>query len=381
VLAVLGLLVYAFFLRTPPAPPQPDAVSVSGSYVWSGTGPDGTSREQGEFQALTGGDAAGIGSRETADGTERLRSTYVAPLRLETTIRSRAGATVVRRRTGVWPPAWLVATRSPLDYAGQAAVVRSAVDGRERYVGVRQFEADGRRVWRAAITFPDWTAELVVDQQTGIVTWYSGYRPQTQRRREQFTLSAVTYDRASSSAAASAPATAGPPTATADRYHGDAAAAFTAADIAPLTTTLLPDGFTLVATAAREASLLELAGAEAAQGGGRAQPLDVVEQLYLRRLVMATVAVAALRGDDEAYPELLTYASGRLGYEVAPLQYGAFAGRDAHTWYDLGGPVLAVADARRVVVIAGGLTRSELLSCAEGLEAAAASPPAASSAP
>ena len=78
---------------------------------------------------------------------------------------------------------------------------------------------------------------------------------------------------------------------------------------------------------------------------------------------------------------LASGGSARLSFETAPLQYGAFAGSTACTWYEKSGPSLLVCDRRAAVYATGALTRQELITLAEGLErpgdAASASPSAA----
>ena len=83
-----------------------------------------------------------------------------------------AGATG-SRTIGEWPPVWRVATHSPLDYQGLAAVVRTAVEDGDEAVGIKPLKDGDRAVWRAAMTMGGKQIDVVVDQQTGIVTWYS----------------------------------------------------------------------------------------------------------------------------------------------------------------------------------------------------------------
>ncbi len=64
---------------------------------------------------------------------------------------------------------------------------------------------------------------------------------------------------------------------------------------------------------------------------------------------------------------LRTSAADKLSFETTTLQYGAFAGRTASTWYEKSGPTLLVSDARDVVYVTGALTRQELITFAEGL--------------
>ena len=66
-----------------------------------------------------------------------------------------------------------VATRSPLDYQGLAAIVRTAVEDGDEAVGIKPVKDGERAAWRAAMTLGGKAVNVVVDQQTGIVTWYS----------------------------------------------------------------------------------------------------------------------------------------------------------------------------------------------------------------
>ena len=58
----------------------------------------------------------------------------------------------------------------------------------------------------------------------------------------------------------------------------------------------------------------------------------------------------------------------RLSYQATTLQFGAFKGETALTWYQESGPSLYVAGARRAVFVTGALTRQELIAFAEGLK-------------
>ena len=86
---------------------------------------------------------------------------------------SKGFATTDLRRIGAWPPAWRLATHSPLDYQGLAAIVRTAVEDGDDTVGIKPLKEGDRAVWRAALTLGGKLIDVVVDQQTGIVTWYS----------------------------------------------------------------------------------------------------------------------------------------------------------------------------------------------------------------
>ena len=127
------MLAYVFLARAPGEQPAPRLRAISGSSVW--TYEDDAGRrvtERGPF----------------ADA---------------------AGPDFVRQATAARAPS--PAARSPLDYAGLAAVVRSAVADHDPDVGIKPLEQDGRPLWRAAMQFHRSLVELVVDQDSGIVTW------------------------------------------------------------------------------------------------------------------------------------------------------------------------------------------------------------------
>ena len=73
-------------------------------------------------------------------------------------------------------------------------------------------------------------------------------------------------------------------------------------------------------------------------------------------------SLAALRD------ELDRTARDKLSYQETTLQYGAFKGATASTWYQASGPSLFVRGARRTVFVTGALTRQELIAFAEGLQ-------------
>ena len=71
--------------------------------------------------------------------------------------------------------------------------------------------------------------------------------------------------------------------------------------------------------------------------------------------------------------ELLDSAKDtQLSFQETTLQYGAFKGETASTWYQDSGPSLFVLGARRAVFVTGALTRQELIAYAEGLKQAPA---------
>ena len=344
-LAVIFVLAYVFLARAPGEQPAPRVRAISGSSVW--TYEDGAGRrvtERGPFA-----EAAGPG--------------------------------FVRRAAA--PRAPSVAARSPLDYAGLAAVVRSAVADHDRGVGIKPIERDGRALWRAAMQFRRSLVELVVDQASGIVTWCATQGTGADGLpREQFQVTRITYSAAEPPAALYAAATpdASATTVTAPsapapadrlvvpeggrdtRYFESLVAAAAAAGFSPVTSTLAPDGYRLAAAGVSDAH--SLGGFQAAPAR-RARRLDL---LYVRDL--SAFSVSQVPAADLAAGRLSTAAAeaGELAYQSTPVQYGTFAGGRAQTWFSRQGPTLLLAGNGYAVLVSGGLTRQELLDLSEGFQ-------------
>jgi hypothetical protein len=380
-LSIIFALAYVFFLHTPPPAPAPDVQGMEGAYVWEADvqGASGVPRETGSFSAVASGNAGGQMTMENtaprAGISGEAQSGYDAGGRTETTVgsvSSTLGTQDVRTRTiGMWPPAWRVATRSPLDYQGLAAVVRAAVEDRDRSIGIKPIKDGERKVWRAAMTLDGKDIALVVDQLTGLVMWYTD-------GRSTFT---ATVDWGSPPPADETYMVNMPPgskvTTKTDEgfnYERSPAAAGRAAGFAPLVSDLAPDGFALKATAT--------AGTGGGPGAwlvpdGHSMPVDPlagqrqVAQLYTRGLSWFTVQqlgpTAAGRSVAFLRDTLGSVATDKLSFETTTLQYGAFAGAPAYTWYDATGPTLFVSDPAHIVYITGALTRQELVAFADGL--------------
>ncbi len=320
-----------------------------------------------------------------------MESAYDAATRTETTrtAMGRAGAPGWWRTVDAWPPLWRVATRSPLDYQGITAIVRSAVEDGDASVGVKPISDDDRTVWRVAMTFPGGDlVEAAVDQTSGLVTWYSESgdgRSETFTAEPDWGAAPAAGATAAEDAAYPLPARPSEPPHGAhvqtsrDRtwaYASSLAAAGRAAGFAPVEPTLLPDGFTLRA-AATSGTLSAPAEWLGAEPGSAPAPIPEADErrvacAYARGLTWFTLeqlGPAAARSWDGYVQEMLSEtAEERLSAQITTLQYGAFAGADAHTWYETSGPTLLVSDGRRAVYATGALTRLELISLAEGLE-------------
>ena len=281
------------------------------------------------------------------------------------------------RAIGAWPPVWRLSTRSPLDYAGLAADVLAAVQDGDHSIGTKQIKADGRKVWRASLRFGQTEVEVVVDQLTGIVTWCSRLEPglaghvRGHHRLERATAGRPDVLRPRAGRRAR-------------RGHARphlhvsivAHRRRRATGFAPLKSTLQPDGFTLRSVATRRRDDLEAAAlgdaAKAARPVPSAARPNEVDQLFTRDLTWFTIAQTRIAGDAALATQASTLAgqslAGQLSLQSEVLQYGAFTGSRAYTWYSPTGPALFVADKEFAVSVRGGITRDDLISLAEGLQ-------------
>jgi hypothetical protein len=386
-LAIVFAIAWMFFVRSGPSASAPVVRGIEGTYTWEPIvpGASGVPRETGSFSAVASGNAGGrmvwenTAPRAGASGSSE--SAYDAARRVTITVAARitrlGERTEQSRTVGEWPPVWRVATHSPLDYQGLAAIVRTAVEDGDEAVGIKPVKDGERAAWRAAMTLGGREVNVVVDQQTGIVTWYSD---------DDATFTA-TVDWASPPAADQAYAVevpAGTMVETAgdgDAYEESPAAAGRTAGYRPLVSDLAPDGYALkaVATLADGAyAWLEWAFGDPVEAGPIAPPREpAVGQLYTRGLGRFTLeqigpkTVRFLGEARRAWPA--TDEGDRLSLQQTTLQYGALKGATAFTWYRETGPSLFASDARRAVFVTGALSRQELIAFAEGLEPAPAS--------
>ena len=392
-LTIIFVVAWVFLLRTPPPVPSPDVAGVQGTYVLvrdratpaPGATPRPASTRSGSFAAVQSGDAQGTmqaGPPAPTGSQPSLRSSYDARLRTETTTQVLVSGTRTSQTVGAWPPVWRTATLSPLDYQGLAAVVRSAVEDNDRTVGIKPLKDGDRTVWRAEMQLDGATIQLVVDQQTGLVVWYSSISSSR--------TAAPLWGATPSPGAVAAVGTTGTqtlhdPTHT---YVPSLEAAGRAAGYAPLASDLAPDGYAVKAVATAAAGGAPVAWLVQGPRGapnvlaGQSQ----VAQLYTRGLSWFTVQqlgpAAAVKSAASLRATLQSIAGDKLSFQTATLQYGAFAGRTASTWFEASGPTLFVSDQRHVIFITGALTRQELVAFAEGLKPlGAGASPSASPAP
>jgi hypothetical protein len=157
-------------------------------------------------------------------------------------------------------------------------------------------------------------------------------------------------------------------------YAGSPAAAAETAGYTPLVSDLAPDGFKLKAVAtvddhARPFGWLTTETVNVRVPPGLRWP--VVTQLYTRGLNWFTMEQADpdwVAAWTPRVDELAAAAREKLSYQETTLQFGAFKGKTALTWYQESGPSLYVAGERRAVFVTGALTRQELVAFAEGLK-------------
>ena len=174
-LAIVFALAWTFFVRSGPSASAPLVKGIQGTYTWrpvEGVGEDGT------FGAVAGGDAGGKASVPEDESVFSSHPPRVRLRRRRRAPRPPSAATADASPSppapsAQWPPVWRVATRSPLDYQGLAAIVRTAVEDGDEAVGIKPVKDGERAVWRAAMTLDGKEVNVVVDQQTGIVTWCS----------------------------------------------------------------------------------------------------------------------------------------------------------------------------------------------------------------
>ena len=380
-MAIVFALAYVFFLHTPPTVPSPEILAIRGTYViersLAAHQPGATPRPlaSGSFAASSSGDASGT-LRPDLMPSQRsepmpIVSTYNAKSRATLTTSTFLGRTVTTRTIGEWPPAWQVATPSPLAYQGLAAIVRSAIEDGDRTIGIKPLKDGDRTVWRAAMSLDGEDVQVVVDQLTGIVVWRTD-------GRSTFT---ATVDWDSPPAAEEVHAAAVPAdqaVTTTDESSGYASSPVAAggtAGYAPLVSELAPDGFALRAVATWESNV---APGMWLVDDGQSGPIDAlagehqVAQLFTRGLSWFTVQQlgpgAAVKSAAFLRGRLASIAADKLSLQTSPLQYGALTGATAYTWYDTSGPTLFASDAQHIVYVTGALTRRELIAFAEGLE-------------
>jgi hypothetical protein len=377
-LGIIFALAYVFVVRAPPPVPTPQIQSIRGTFTWRVDGQGGNQGSvdtDGAFSAVAGGNAGGDAkapSGQSGLSVWSAQSAYDATTRSERTAAFIGPNPSYLRTIDAWPPVWRVATRSPLDYQGLAAIVRTAVEDHDSSVGVKPLKDGERKVWRAAMKLDGKDVEVVVDQLTGIVLWYTD-------GHATFTAAVGWGSPPPADATYSVSVPAGLKVMTkrdnAYAYVSSLAEAGRAAGYAPLASDLAPDGFALKAVAT--ADTMGAPGHWLVRDGN-SPPIDAlagqrqVAQLYTRGLSWFSVQQlgpdAAAKSAAGLRDMLGSMAPDKLSFETTTLQYGALTGATAYTWYEATGPTLFVSAARHMVYITGALTRQELISFAEGLK-------------
>jgi hypothetical protein len=381
-LGIIFAIAAVFVLRAPPSVPTPDVQGVQGVYTWQAQAPgaSGVPSETGSFSAVASGAAGGQMTMENTAPRSgifgKAQSGYDAEERTETTVGTASSALGARnvqtRAVGAWPPVWRLATRSPLDYQGLAAIVRAAVEDGDRSIGFKPLKDGDRKVWRAAMTLDGQDLQLVVDQLSGIVVWLAD-------GRSTFTATVDWNSPPPPDETYAVQVPAGQNVTTKSdssfTYAFSPAAAGRTAGYAPLVSDLAPDGFALKAVATADimgapGDWLVLDGHRVP--GGRLAGQRQVAQLYTRGLSWFTVQQlgprAAAKSTAYLRDALGSIATEKLSLKTTTLQYGAFAGATAYTWYEATGPTLFVSDPRHIVYVTGALTRQEVIAFAEGLK-------------
>jgi len=375
-LAIVFALAWTFFLRSGPSVSAPVVNGIQGTYSWQHGPKNDLYGENGDFSAVAAGNAGGRMKSHTLPVRynsliNELNTAYDAGTRTETTTSQQIGGPVLHT-VGAWPPVWRVATHSPLDYQGLAAIVRTAVEDGDDAVGIKPLKEGDRAVWRAALTMDGKQIDLVVDQKTGIVTWYSD-------GKDTFTADVdwASPPPADTTYSVKVPVATAVTTVKNDAYAYavSQAAAGRTAGYDPLISDLAPDGYTLKAVATVSGAyrpLLWLGGAASTVPIAPDIREKAVADLYARGLSWFTMEQAGpqqTRSAAASFGSLLQPPTGaRLSYQQTTLQYGAFKGATAFTWYQASGPSLFVAGQRRAVFVTGALTRQELIAFAEGLK-------------
>jgi hypothetical protein len=382
-LAILFVVFYAFVLKPAPSVTTPALASASGRFVYTeeqvrdGTAVSTTT--SGSF-VLSGDGSATVEAVVANDGLRFERPgdhdwAYDAADREELHVlepaEGRPRATLVTDR---WPPRWRVGGPTPVDFQGDAAIVRSAVEDDDETIGIKPVLYQGREAWRASWRSGSWLKDLILDRGTGLVVWYSlnsveggdGVEYSVEELRVDEPPAAGAFDTTPPAGARLESFESGDP-----EIVGGLDEAAERLGVALPRSTLNPDGYEPVAvgvTQIRSAPAVWVAprasGRADAPYPGEAAPNAAV-LLYAKGLSSYTIEIVAggswTTPIDPGWNDL-------FGHQTVDLQYGQFAGRTAHTWYGAQGPAAAVWDDGYAVLVTGGLTRTEAISILEGLE-------------
>jgi hypothetical protein len=382
-LAILFVVFYAFVLKPPPSVTTPALASATGRFVSTeqqvrdGIAVSTTTR--GSFVLSGDGDAAveavvvndGLNFESAGDH----RWAYDAAARQELHVfkptEGRPRATLV---TDQWPPRWRVGGPTPVDFQGDAAIVRSAVEDGDRTIGIKPVLYLDREAWRASWRSGAWQKDLIVDRETGLVVWYSLEGTDGDGGDVEYRVEGLRLDEPAPAGAFDTTPPAGvrvERSASGDpQIVGGLDEAAERVGVALPSSTLDPDGYELVAVGVTQIATAPAVWVAPRASGraegpypGEAAPNAAV-LLYAKGLSSYTIEIVTGRRRttpiDPGWNDL-------FGHLTVDLQYGVFAGRTAQTWYG-DGPAAVVWNDDYVVRVSGGLTRTEAISILEGLE-------------
>jgi hypothetical protein len=384
-LAVVGLLFYAFVLEPPPTVTVPDLTTASGRFVFTeeevrGGVPVSTTSEgsfllSGDGSALVEATVANDGLRFERAGDHRWAYDAAAREALHVLDpdegRSRCWAT-----TGGWPPLWRVGGPTPVDFQGDAAIVRSAVEDDDETIGIKAVLYRGREAWRASWRHGAWQKDLIVDRETGLVVWYSLAGIEEGSGGIEYEVEGLRLDEPAPAGAFDTTPPAGVQVETFalgdPEIVGSLDEAAERVGAALPASTLDPDGYELVAVGAGLTGSAPAVWVAPRAGSPRSDGLTLPGRtpntavlLYSKGLSSYTIDIVT--AGSRTTPGAPSW-DDLLGHQTVELTYGLFAGRTAHTWYGGDGPAAAVWDDGYAALVTGGLTRTEAISILEGLE-------------
>ena len=376
-LAVLFVVFYAFVLKPAPSVTTPALSSASGRFVYTeeqvrdgstvSTTTSGSFVLSGEGSATVEALVANDGLRFERPGDHRWAYDAAGreALHVVTTTTGRPQASLVADQ---WPPRWRVGGPTPVDFQGDAAIVRSAVEDDDETIGIKPVLYQGREAWRASWRSGSWLKDLIVDRGTGLVVWYSssgaeggaGVEYSIEELRIDEPPAAGAFDTTPPAGARLESFESGDP-----EIVGGLDEAAGRLGVALPRSTLDPDGYDLVAV-----GVTQIRSTPAVWVAPRAAGLqfdddpNAAVMLYAKGLSSYTIEIVAggswTTPIDPGWNDL-------FGHQTVELQYGMFAGRTAQTWYG-DGPTAVVWSDGYAARVSGGLTRTEAISVLEGLE-------------
>ncbi len=381
-LAILFVVFYAFVLKAPPSVTTPALASAAGRFVYTEQQVRGgaavSTTTSGSFVLTGDGDAAidavvaneGLSFERAGDHRWAYDAAKREALQVVATTTGRPRATLV---TDQWAPRWRVGGPTPIDFQGDAAIVRSAVEDDDETIGIKPVLYQGREAWRASWRSGSWLTDLILDRESGLVVWY-GLNDAEGGSGVEYRVEELRVDEPPASGAFDTTPPAG---ARLERFEpgdpeivGGLDEAAELLGVALPASTLDPDGYALVAVGVTQIGSAPAVWVAPRASGraegpypGEAAPNAAV-LLYAKGLSSYTIEIVA--GSRRTTP-IDPGWNDLFGHLTVELQYGVFAGRTAQTWYG-DGPAAVVWNDDYVVRVSGGLTRTEAISILEGLE-------------